>query len=201
MAVCLLLAQASAAWAAPAGLDFARAAEKAKPRQGLACARVALDHRRPIRRERPIAINCAPPPVSHEGFRPIHWVLDPDEPTPGPASRSIVVNVHELACAGGRNPIPYLQRPEVRYLEKAVVITLWIEEIGGPATCPANPTGRLQVKLPGPLGARQLYDGSTDPPRKVEPGEDPFGRYSTSTSSTMPLKTWGGPPSRSVMKQ
>jgi hypothetical protein len=201
LAACLLLMQAGVAWAAPVGLDAARTAEKAKPQQDLACARPAFSHRRPVHRGRPIVINCAPSPASHEGFKPIRWVLDPDEPTPDPASRSIVVAVHELACTGGRNPIPYLQRPEVRYLRKAVVITLWIEEIDGPATCPGNPTGRLQVKLPGPLGARQLYDGSTDPPRKVEPGEDPRGRYSTSTSSTMPLRAWGGPPSRSVMKQ
>ena len=86
----------------------------------------------------------------------------------------MVVAVHEMACTGGRDPIPYLQRPEVSYLKKTVVVTLWIEELGGGIhSCPANPIGRLRVKLPDPLGARQLYDGSSDPPRKVEPGEDP----------------------------
>jgi hypothetical protein len=116
---------------------------------------------------------CAPPPVSHEGFRLINWVLDPDETAPSPASKSVVVAVREENCAGGRNPIPHLQRPEVRYLKQAVIITLWIEVIDGLATCPSNPVGRLKVQLPGPLGTRQLYDGSSDPPRKVEPGEVP----------------------------
>lgn len=178
VAVCFLLPSSlvSAASVDPLpGLDPA-VAHNANRHQGLACATVAPDQRRQNRMQRPIVRNCAPPPsVSHEGFRPIKWVLDPDEPLPVPASQSISVAVHELACTGGRNPIPYLQRPEVRYLKEAVVITLWIEVLEGPATCPGNPIGRLEVKLPGPLGTRQLYDGSADPPRKVEPGEDPRG--------------------------
>jgi hypothetical protein len=112
-------------------------------------------------------------PPSHDGFRPIQWILYPDEPLPDSASTKVVVAVHESSCTGGRDPIPHLQRPEVRYLKAAVVVTLWIEVLEGPHTCPGNPVGQLEVKLPGPLGNRQLYDGSTDPPRKVKPGEDP----------------------------
>ena len=111
------------------------------------------------------------PLVSHDGFRPIKWVLDPEEPAPTRTSKSIHVAIHERACTGGRNPIPHLQRPEVRYLKQAVVITLWIEVLEGPHTCPGNPIGRLKVKLPAPLGPRQLYDGSADPPRRVKPGD------------------------------
>lgn len=164
-----LLALAPTAWAdQPTGLSPAK-----ESKADLACATVALDQGQSYLLQAPVVIHCAPPPVSHEGFRLIKWFLHSDDPAPEPASRSLVVAVHEMACAGGRNPIPYLQRPEVSYLKGAVVITLWIEELQGLHTCPANPVGHLRVRLPGPLGARQLYDGSSDPPRKVEPGEDP----------------------------
>jgi hypothetical protein len=147
-------------------------ASRQEQHYGVACAVVAVDRQERERSSDAAVRNCAPPP-SHEGFRPIEWVFYPEEPLPEPASTSIVVAVHENRCTGGRDPIPHLQRPEVGYLKKAVVITLWIEVLKGPQTCPGNPVGRLKVKLPGPLGGRQLYDGSTDPPRKVEPGEDP----------------------------
>ncbi len=164
---------ASAGAHAPQGPDSA-AGGKAKWRQGLSCATIAADQRQLDRAQAPVVSNCAPPPASHDGFRQIRWVLHPDVPAPAPASRSVVVAVHETACAGGRDPIPHLQRPEVISLEKTVVITLWIEELGGGIhSCPANPVGRLRVKLSGPLGPRQLYDGSSDPPRKVKLGEDP----------------------------
>jgi hypothetical protein len=172
----LLLGLCSPTWAVSANPGNAHGS---KWRQGLACAVPAVDPEQRSRWRRPVVSNCAPPPVfqppspSHEGYRPIEWHLYPGEPSPGPSSRSIVVAVHEAACTGGRDPIPHLQGPEVSYQRGAVVITLWIEVLEGPHTCPGNPIGRLEVKLPGPLGARQLYDGSTDPPRKVEPGEDP----------------------------
>lgn len=162
-----VLALAPSAWAQQSvGPSLAK-----KPKADLACATVALDQGQRYRSQMPIVTHCASPPVSHEGFRPIKWFLHPDDPAPEPASRSIVVAVHEMACTGGRDPISHLQRPEVSYLKETVVITLWIEELEGLHTCPSNPTGHLRVKLPGPLGARQLYDGSSDPPRKVEPGE------------------------------
>lgn len=176
----LLVSLPSAAWAGrPVALDSA-VTQAPKGRQAVACATVAAD--RP-RRGRPFSLavrSCAPPappeggpPVSHEGFRRIDWTLHPEASPPGPTSRRIVVAVHELECTGGRDPIPHLLPPEVRYLRGAVVITLWIEVLKGPHTCPGNPVGRLAVKLPGSLGSRQLYDGSSNPPRRVEPGEDP----------------------------
>jgi hypothetical protein len=118
-------------------------------------------------------IDC--PHTATERIQPLAWVLYPEEPPPEPTSKSVVVAVHEMWCASRRNPLPYLKRPEVRYLRRAVVITLWIEIPQGPQLCPSNPTKRLEVKLPGPLGTRQLYDGSADPPRPVKPGEDPRG--------------------------
>jgi len=110
----------------------------------------------------------------HEGAVPIRWVLYPGEPLPGPNSNKVVVAVHELSCAGGRNPIPFLDKPEVDFLKRAVVIRLWIHPPEGANTCQGNPIGRLEVDLPHRLGERKLFDGSSNPPRRVKPGEDPI---------------------------
>jgi hypothetical protein len=173
-AVLLTLSLGSSAWAVASTDSGPTATPGARGKYGLDCAVVALDQQRRDRSSGRATRDCAPSP-SHDGFRKISWALYPDEP-PDPASNSIVVAVHERSCTGGRNPIPYLQPPEVRYLKKAVVVTLWIEVLEGVYTCPGNPIGRLKVKLPGPLGNRQPYDGSTNPPRKVKPGEDPRRR-------------------------
>lgn len=147
-------------------------------RYGLACAVEA----RGVDWLRPALTRCVSRP-DHDGTVPIRWTLHPEEPPPGPGSASIVVAVHERACTGGRNPIPHLEDPEVKYLKRAVVITLWIHPPEGFNTCPSNPIGRLKVKLPGPLGERELYDGATDPARKVQAGEDPRRLRAGSRSS------------------
>lgn len=108
-----------------------------------------------------------------EELRPIQWVLDTEKPPPKPKSKFVAVAVHEMACAGGRNPLPHLGRPEVRYGKRAVVITLRIDPPDGAQLCPSNPVGHLEVRLPGALGKRKLYDGADEPPRKVKYGEDP----------------------------
>jgi hypothetical protein len=140
-------------------------AAAAKPPVGLSCATEAAS----VDWLRPTLVEC---PEEHEGASPIPWRLYPEEPPPDPVARSILVAVHERGCASARNPIPHLDDPEVKYLRRAVVIKLWIHPPEGPQFCPSNPIGRLRVDLPGPLGPRKLYDGSSDPPRQVKPGED-----------------------------
>jgi hypothetical protein len=137
-----------------------------QPRIGLSCATEAAG----VDWLRRTLVEC---PDDHEGTWPLPWTLYPEEPPPGPDARSILVAVHEQACASARNPIPHLDDPEVKYLKRAVVIELWIHPPEGAQLCPGNPIGRLRVHLPGPLGERKLYDGSSDPPRRVKPGEDP----------------------------
>ena len=115
---------------------------------------------------------CGPRTVRN-GVTAIDWTLYPDAPPPASSARSIVVGIHEHACTSGRDPIPHLQRPYLRYGRKAVLIMFWTDPVEGPALCLGNPIGRFELKLPGPLGQRQLYDAATYPPRPVEPGEDP----------------------------
>jgi hypothetical protein len=115
---------------------------------------------------------CLPRTIRH-GIAATDWVLREGEP-PDPAAERIAIGVHEMGCAGARDPLPHVVRPaDVRYGRKAVVITVWVRPPEGPHTCPSNPVGWLGVKLPGPLGGRALFDGATYPPRRVQPGEDP----------------------------
>lgn len=162
----LLLGAVSPAWAD-------------SPRQGISCA-VAVSARPQLpRASESTAINCTPPAAippatSHDGYRRIEWTLDPNQPPPSSSSKAVFVAVHETSCTGGRDPIPHLQSPEIRYSRAAVVVTLWIEELHGPQTCPGNPVGHLRISLEGTLGNRQLYDGSTDPPHRPKTGEYPY---------------------------
>ncbi|HEU4739850.1 MAG TPA: hypothetical protein VFS54_12335 [Solirubrobacterales bacterium] len=119
------------------------------------------------------AAGAASPEDAPEELRPVQWVLDTDKPPPKPKSKFVAVAVHEMGCASGRNPLPHLDKPEVRYGKRGVVITLRIDPPDGAQLCPSNPVGHLRVRLPGPLGKRKLYDGADEPPRKVEYGEDP----------------------------
>ncbi len=118
-----------------------------------------------------------------EGNPAQQWFLYPGLPAPEPSTKSVVVAIHELACAGGRDPVRNLERPYyVRYGKRAIVVAFWTKPLGdGIHSCPANPIGRFELKLPGPLGDRKLFDGSTYPPRRVKPGEDP--RYPWPTAS------------------
>lgn len=117
-------------------------------------------------------LECVPS-TFRKGNPAIQWTLHPDFPAPSPSDESIVVAIHEQACTGGRNPVRHLERPYVRYDKKAVLVIFWVERLEGAHTCPSNPIGQFRLQLPGPLGNRQLFDGETYPPRRVEFGEDP----------------------------
>jgi hypothetical protein len=111
-------------------------AQSSNARQGIACATEATAS---LARPRPTTKTCSAPDVPEsppEGTVAIGWTLYPEEPPPGPDVRSVVVAVHEIWCTGSRNPIPHLEPPEVNYLKRAVVITLWIHPPEGPQTCP-----------------------------------------------------------------
>jgi hypothetical protein len=115
---------------------------------------------------------CRPRTI-RDGIMALDWAL-PATPLPDPSADFVVIGIHEWACTGSRNPIPHVIRPPyVRYGKKSVAIAVWVRPPEGPQTCPGNPIGWLRVKLPGPLGARALYDRATYPPRAVQPGEDP----------------------------
>ena len=93
------------------------------------------------------------------------WKLDPSAVSPGPSSTSLQVLVNDSQCAGGRSPEGRLHEPQVRVLSDAIVVTFIAAQLDGFQTCPSHPAVHRTIRLPEPLGDRQLLDGATVPAR------------------------------------
>jgi hypothetical protein len=91
------------------------------------------------------------------------WQLDPSEAAPGASSTSFQVRVNDTQCASGRSPEGRLREPQVRILPQAIVVTFTAERLDGFQTCPSHPSVTRTIRLPEPLGTRQLLDGATVP--------------------------------------
>lgn len=91
------------------------------------------------------------------------WHLDPAHGGPGAASTSFQVLVNDTQCASGRSPEARLREPQVRLLPRAIVVTFTANRLEGDQACPSHPPVARTVRLPEPLGARQLLDGATVP--------------------------------------
>jgi hypothetical protein len=91
------------------------------------------------------------------------WKLDPSAVSPGPSSTSLQVLVNDSQCAGGRSPEGRLHEPQVRVLSDAIVVTFIAAQLDGFQTCPSHPAVHRTIRLPEPLGDRQLLDGGTVP--------------------------------------
>ena len=110
---------------------------------------------------------CIPRTVRN-GLPAAEWRLWEEE-QPTPETETLVVGIEEVACHGFTDPLERLQKPEVVYTEKAALISFWVRPLRGGATCPAPPPSRYELKLPEPLGDRQLFDAGTYPPRAIKP--------------------------------
>ena len=95
------------------------------------------------------------------------WSLDEESPPPERNAESIVVRFQERSCSSGRQPYPRLQRPEVRYLKGRALIAFYVKPRRGPQTCQGIRSLPYELKLPRPLGGRELYDAGTYPPRLI----------------------------------
>lgn len=93
------------------------------------------------------------------------WKLDPSAESPSPSSTSLQVLVNDSQCAGGRSPEGRLHEPQVRVLSDAIVVTFIAARLDGFQTCPSHPAVHRTIRLPEPLGDRQLLDGATVPAR------------------------------------
>lgn len=85
----------------------------------------------------------------------------------GGETHSVVVEVTERQCASGRDPDPFLREPVVVETAEAVTLYWTTTPVTGGADCQGNPSVERTVELKTPLGARQILDGSTYPPRPV----------------------------------
>jgi hypothetical protein len=85
----------------------------------------------------------------------------------GDDSTSLQVRVSEIECTGARDPIPFLNEPDVVETPDTVTISWTTTPMEGAATCPGNPPVNRSITLSAPLGNRQVLDGSSYPPRPV----------------------------------
>lgn len=84
-----------------------------------------------------------------------------------PASKVLAVRVVERACAGGRDPRPFLGAPQVVETEESVTIGWTSEAIDGVATCVGSAPVPARVELAAPLGDRVLLDASRWPAHPI----------------------------------
>ena len=103
------------------------------------------------------------PEVIVPGLNLAEWALDPDEPRPEPEATRFTALVTERACASGRPVGDRLRPPKIRFTESRIVVLFTVVPQQGGQDCPGNPSSRVFVDLPEPLGLRQLYDGSVFP--------------------------------------
>jgi hypothetical protein len=82
-------------------------------------------------------------------------------------TRRIEVELHSSgACDGGRSRNDAAE-PRFRRIGGKLVLTIWLKPLPpGNYTCRRRREGPLSLKLPGPLGRRQLWDGGSFPPRR-----------------------------------
>lgn len=106
------------------------------------------------------------PQIVLEGLSLATWVLDPDAPAPGPATRTFDALVTERECTSGQPMGARLQPPSVTYGRDSVfVVFAATPQVNqGFATCPMNPPARVRVELSEPLGDRRLLDAAIFPP-------------------------------------
>ncbi len=102
-----------------------------------------------------------------EGNVAVRWDLAPGQRLSG-RTRTLRVVLHgPRGCNGGRDLAAAAERPVFRRFGKRLAIVIWVAPLGpGPQTCEARKQSALRVRLPGRLGHRQLWDGSSYPPRR-----------------------------------
>lgn len=97
-----------------------------------------------------------------EGMEAGRWELGPEQQV-GRDTESFEALVYEQACASGASPEGRIVEPGVIPLDFSMIVILGTRPPPGPQTCEPGPPATVLVRLPEPLGDRQLLDGSTFP--------------------------------------
>jgi len=105
---------------------------------------------------------CLPASVV-DGHPAIYWDLPEDHPELSAETTEIEVNLGPGECASGRSQNERAH-PVFTELEGRLLLTIWLTPVHGGQTCLGLSEPPLKIELPGPLGARPLYDGGTYPP-------------------------------------
>ncbi len=109
---------------------------------------------------------CSPLVHVGRGFRPASWEL---AQRVSPTTTQFTVLVKEEACASGRSPAGRIMPPHTVVDARSVTITFSVRALPGGQDCQGAPPAPYRVRLPEPLGNRELRDGIVFPPRLVAP--------------------------------
>jgi hypothetical protein len=101
-----------------------------------------------------------------DGGVAVRWDLVPGQGLTAGTKRVRVKLTGGEGCNGGRS-LNAVAEPDFRNVGRKLVLTVWVEPLPpGVYTCQQRVEPPLTVRLPGPLGKRQLWDGSFYPPRR-----------------------------------
>jgi hypothetical protein len=97
----------------------------------------------------------------------ITWSLAEDQLLT-PSTRRVRVDLGAGECDSGRSQNDRLQKPEFREQNGKLLMSLWLRPLPpGGYTCQGLIETPVTIKLPEPLGERELMDGGAYPPRRV----------------------------------
>lgn len=85
---------------------------------------------------------------------------------PDPGAQSLALLVRERECASGQDPTDRI-RVDVAETADQVVLRVGVRPLRGGQDCRGNPAAAVGVDLAGPLGDREVVDGSVVPARPV----------------------------------
>jgi hypothetical protein len=106
---------------------------------------------------------CQPKVVRRDQLA-ITWTLARGQHL-GPSTQVVKVNLGPGECAGGKSQNERLEKPEFREENGALLMALWIHPVPpGAYTCVGLIEPPAKIRLPEPLGRRELLDGGVFPP-------------------------------------
>ena len=108
---------------------------------------------------------CTPAVLLEERVGPATW-------TPGQDINETTFEfealVTERACASGQSSEGRVVQPRVVSTPTSVTIIFGVGRLEGPQDCQGNEASRYPVRLPEPLGDRELLDGGVYPAQEVD---------------------------------
>ena len=112
---------------------------------------------------------CEPRLVLPPGLNAATWRLPTGAAPPGPDAASFTAMVAETSCANGQSAEGRILPPVVIREPTRVLVIFAVRPPvrSGLVTCPAPPPTAYEVRIGGPLGARELLDGGVFPPADV----------------------------------
>jgi hypothetical protein len=111
---------------------------------------------------------CHPRLVRDDGLVTARWGLAPGQDI-GPDTMTFDAIVTERGCASGQPADERIVGPDVFVIEDDVVVVFAVRPLPGAQTCQPNPSTRVTMALPEPLGERHLVDGADLPLRPTNP--------------------------------